>query len=338
VAEIRQWGSGAGKQTQTKSGSGSIKNITATGAVRIDKIQYEQIVLSNVKATVGLANGVLKLDPLTAQLFGGQESGAITADLGAATPAYTIKAKLTNVEANQLLSATTSVKNVLSGPLSGNADLQFLSKPNEDIAKTLNGRLQVQMSQGRLAGVNILNEVANIGRFLGYAKKPEVFTNIVKLGGTLNIQNGLASTNDLLMDLGGGTLTGAGTMGLVDQSLKLRITAVLGKDFAAKNIPGQVGGLLSTVLANQQNELVVPMLVSGTFAQPRFAPDAEQFANLKLRGLLPTANNPAALTSGIKGIVEAIKGKQSGAKSGDAVQDNILNLFDQFRKKKDDKK
>ena len=133
-------------------------------------------------------------------------------------------------------------------------------------------------------------------------------------------------------------------MGLVDQSLKLRVTTVLGKDFAQNNVPGQIGGLLSTVLANQQGELVVPMLVTGTFAQPKFAPDAEQMANLKLRGLLPTATNPGALTSGIKGLVESMTGKQRDAKpdetkSGDNVQDSILNLFDQFRKKKDgDKK
>ncbi|MBZ5678366.1 MAG: AsmA family protein [Acidobacteriia bacterium] len=343
VAELREWGVGGGKQ-QPLPDSGFFKKVSAAGTVTIGKILYDQIVLSNVKASVNLADGLLKLDPVTALVFGGQESGAITADLGTAAATYSIKAKLSNVDANQLLSSTTSLKNVLTGALSGNADLQFTSKPNEEIARTLNGKLQVQMGQGRLAGVQILNEVASVGRFLGYSKKPEAFTNIVKLTGTLNIQNGLASTNDLFLDMGGGTLSGSGTVGLVDQSLKLRVTTVLGKDFAQSNVPGQIGGLLSTVLANQQGELVVPMLVGGTFAQPKFAPDAEQMANLKLRGLLPTATNPGALTSGIKGLVDSMTGKQRDVKpdetkSGDNVQDSIINLFDQFRKKKDgDKK
>jgi len=337
VAELREWGASGGKQPRQPE-SGYLKKISANGTIAIGKILYDQIILNNVKATVNLTNGLLKLDPITAAIFGGQESGAITADLGAAAPAYSVRTRLSNVDSNQLLSSTTSLKNVLSGALSGNADLQFLSKPNEDIAKTLNGKIQVQMGQGRLAGVRILNEVAGIGHFLGYTKNPEAFTNIVKLTGTLNVVNGLASTNDLFMDLGGGTLSGTGTIGLVDQSLKLRVVTVLGKDLAQRSVvSGQISGLLNTVLANQQGELVVPMLVTGTFTQPKFAPDAEQVANLKLRGLLPTANNPAALTSGVKNLVEAITGKGE-AKQGEGVQESIINLFDQFRKKKDQNK
>jgi AsmA protein len=343
VAELREWGDSGGKQKQQPE-SETFKNLSANGTVAIGKLLYDQFVLNNVKASVTLANGLLRLDPVTSAIFGGQESGAITADLGAPVAAYSVKVKLSDVDANQLLSSASSLKNVLSGALSGNADLQFLSKTNEDIAKTLNGKIQVQMGQGRLAGVQILNEVANIGHFLGYAKKSETFTNIVKLTGTLNIQNGLASTNDLFMDLGGGTLSGTGTIGLVDQSLKLRVMTVLGKDMAQKSVlPGQISGVLNTVLANQQGEFVVPMLVTGTFAQPKFAPDVEQLASLKLRGLLPTATNPASFTSGVKDLVDTITGKQGQAKQGEAkqgeqMQDTIINLFDQFRKKKDESK
>ena len=58
----------------------------------------------------------------------------------------------------------------------------------------------MQMGPGRIAGVQILNEMANIGRFLGYTNKPEAYTNINKISGSLNIQNGVATTNDLLVD------------------------------------------------------------------------------------------------------------------------------------------
>jgi hypothetical protein len=345
-AELREWNgpsATAGKQPADKQQSGTLDKLTANGVVAIDKLTYEQITTSNVKATVNFAHGILKLDPITALLFGGQQSGSVIADLCGDIPAYAIKAKLTNVDANQLLSATTSVKQVLYGNLASTVDLQFLDRPNEDIAKSLNGKVQFQMSQGRLAGVQILNEVASIGRFLGYSRTPESSTNIVKLAGSLNVQNGLAATNDLFMDLGGATLSGAGTIGLVDQSLQLRVTTVLGKEFAQQNVPGQIGGLLTTALANQKGELVVPAIVTGTFAQPKFAPDAEQIAQLKLRGLLPTADNPGAFTSGLKGLVEAVTGKQPEAKPSESKPteskpSSILDLFKQLGKKKDGKK
>jgi hypothetical protein len=115
------------------------------------------------------------------------------------------------------------------------------------------------------------------------------------------------------------------------------VTAVLGRDFVSKNAPGgQVAGLLTTVLANQNGEMVVPAVITGTFANPKFTPDSDQMAKMKLKGLVPTAANPAALTSGVAGIVNAIRGKQpADAQPGDAPADNgIVGIFDQFRKKK----
>src|SRR6266849_6091741 len=317
---------GAAKQQR----GGSLDRITAKGAIAIDKVLYQQTTLTNLKATLGLANGVLKLDSVTTGIFGGQEAGVITADLREASPPFTIRVKLTNVDSNQLLSATSSVKNIVSGPLSGTFDLRFISKENQNVATTLNGVAQMQMGPGRIAGVQILNELASIGRFMGYTHKQEAYTNINTVSGSLNIQNGVATTNDLLVDLGGGTLAGAGTMGLVDQTLKLKVTATLTKEYTQKNGFGQAGGLLSTVLSNQKGDLVVPAIVSGTFAQPRFAPDAEQMAKLKLSGLFGAGG------SGVKGLINSLTGKppDTNATPADATPQGAVNdLLNQFRKK-----
>jgi len=318
---------GAPKQPQ----GGSLDRITAKGTIAIDKILYQQSTLTNLKATLDLAKGVLRLDPVTAGIFGGQEAGAFTADLREASPTFTVKVKLTSVDSNQLLSATSSVKNIISGPLSGNFDLRFISKENQNIATTLNGVAQMQMGPGRIAGIQILNEMANIGRFMGYTNKQEAYTNINKVSGSLNIQNGVATTNDLLVDLGGGKLAGAGTMGLVDQALKLKVTATLTKEYAQKNGFGQASGLLSTVLSNQRGDLVLPAIVSGTFVQPKFAPDAEQMAKLKLSGLFGSGG------SGVKGLIDSFTGKppDPNATPGDATSQGTVNdLLNQFRKKK----
>jgi len=333
VDELSQMTAPAGKtdkRVAKQQRGGSLDRITAKGTIAIDKVLYQQTTLTNLKATLDLAKGVLKLDPVTAGIFGGQEAGAITADLCEASSPITIRVKLTNVDSNQVLSATSSVKNIVSGPLSGNFDLRFISKENQNIATTLNGVAQMQMGPGRISGVQILNELASIGRFLGYTKKQEAYTNINKVSGSLNIQNGVATTNDLLVDLGGGMLAGAGTMGLVDQTLRLKVTATLTKEYTQKNGLGQVGGLLSTVLSDQKGDLVVPSIVSGTFAQPKFAPDAEQMAKLKLSGLFGAGG------SGVKGLINGLTGKppNSNATPGNATPQGTVNdLLDQFLKK-----
>ena len=89
--------------------------------------------------------------------------------------------------------------------------------------------------------------------------------------------NGLASTDNLRLQIDGGTLARAGTINLVTQALDLRVTGVLDRAMSQKVGGTQIGGFRTTALANSKGELVIPALVTGTFAQPRFMPDAGRF-------------------------------------------------------------
>jgi hypothetical protein len=78
----------------------------------------------------------------------------------------------------------------------------------------------------------------------------------------------------------------------------------------------QVGGFMNTALANNQGELVIPVLITGTFQHPQVAPDVQQIAQMKLQNLLPTSKNPGQLTNGILGKV--LGGSSNGPTQGGA--------------------
>jgi hypothetical protein len=101
----------------------------------------------------------------------------------------------------------------------------------------------------------------------------------------------------------GGTLAAAGLVNLADQSLNMHLTAVLSKAFSQQVGGTQVGGFMNTALANNQGELVLPVIVTGSFQHPQIAPDVQQIAQMKLKNLLPTSKDPGALTSGILGAI-----------------------------------
>ena len=305
VAEMQSWTATPGSEKSPKSA----RALEGNGTIQIGKLTMNQLILEQVRATCALTGGVIRLDPLTANVFGGQQAGAVTLDTRTTPPIYAIETRLVNVDANQLLSATSAVRNVFHGALSGNANVRFTPVAGQEIARGLNGDVRLQVTNGRLAGVQLLNEMARLGRFLGYAPRNEGFTNIQQLSGSLQIQNGIAHTDDLQMQFDGGSLSGAGLMNLVDQSLNLKLTTVLGKDLMPPN-GGKVGGLLSTALANAKGELVIPAIVTGTFASPRFEPDPGRIAKLKIDGLLPTKDNPGSLANTIQGLFEGLKGKK----------------------------
>jgi uncharacterized protein involved in outer membrane biogenesis len=286
----------------------------SAGTIDAGKVSTDPFVLTNVKSNFRLDNGILHLDPLTAGLFGGQIEGSVAVNTRSTQTSVAAKAKLTQVDAGQLLAATSSVRN-FSGSLSSNADLNLNSPPGQDPVRGLNGNIQVLLTNGRMQGVQILNEMAALGKFVGLKTHSESFTNISRLAGTMHVQNAVAQTNDLKMDFDGGSMAATGTAGLADQNLNLKVTTVLGKETSQSAGGSQVGGFMSTVLANSKGELVIPAIVTGTFAKPRFAPDLERVAKMKLAGLVPTSDNPLAAGANVEGLVGALTGKtqQSGA-------------------------
>jgi hypothetical protein len=97
----------------------------------------------------------------------------------------------------------------------------------------------------------------------------------------------------------------------------MRVTAVLSKAMSQSVGGTGIGGLMQTALANNRGELVIPMLVTGTFQHPSFAPDLNKIAQMKLQNMLPTSSNPGALTSGILGAILGSKGQgQQGQQGG----------------------
>jgi AsmA protein len=284
--------------------------MTGSGTLLVGTILYDQLVLSNVRSNVNLNRGVVTLSPLTAQLYGGQESGVIVLDARQTPIAVKVQSKLANVDANKLVSSVTSVKQTLYGLLAANTNMGFAAASSQDLARTLNGTFNLDLTKGRIVGIDLLHELGNVGKFLsGTPASSQPVTNLLKLTGTFDVRNGLAQTNNLQAQIEGGSLGATGAVNLVSNALNLHLTAVLSKWFSNKVGGSSVGGFMNTALANNKGELVIPVLITGTFQHPIVAPDVQKVAQMKLQHLLPTTANPA-----LGQAVGAVLGGQSGQK------------------------
>ena len=94
---------------------------------------------------------------------------------------------------NQLLSATTSLKNTVYGVLGASGDLSMNLGDASAMTRSLNGNLSLSLTKGRLAHVNLIQQLSSIGKFLGGAGGGQNATNIEKLGGDLRMTNGLGN-------------------------------------------------------------------------------------------------------------------------------------------------
>jgi uncharacterized protein involved in outer membrane biogenesis len=303
-----------------------LQTVTGAGSIAVGSILYQQSELQSVHSTVQLSRGVIQLNPLTSQIDGGQENGSVTLDTRQSPMTYVVNAKLTGLDANKLLSSISSVKDTLYGTLTANTNVTFATPPSGDIVRTLNGMLGLNLANGKITKLDLVNELSKIGRFSGAGTAAKGYTSISQMTGTFNVHNGVAQTNDLKAALDVGTMAGTGTINLASQDLNMHITAVLNKGFSQSVGGSGIGGYLNTALANKNGELVLPILLTGNLNHPVVAPDVEQIARMKLNNLLPTAGSLLSGKGGndLGSIVGGLLGgpQQPAAKSGQPQQQN----------------
>ncbi len=309
-------------------------------------IKAEGFVLSNVHANAKFDAGVVQLAPVTSDVFGGKESGTVSVDTKPVHPLCSVRIKLAGVDTNALLSAVSTMKDTLYGSMAADTNLNFALESGPGLTRTLNGTLGFNVTNGQLKNINILNELSKVGKFLGSAPEQSGSgTALRRFSGTLNIVNGVATTNNLVATLDAASLSANGSLNLVNEGLNMHMNAVMGSGPSQAVGGTHVGGFLNTALANNKGELVIPVAVTGTMAHPVFTPDMAAIAKMKLSNLLPTSGDPSKLTSGLVGSVLGNKGAggvlggilggaQQGQQNNQQQQNPLGGLLQQFGKKK----
>jgi hypothetical protein len=211
-----------------------------------------------------------------------------------------------------------------------------------EIEKALNGTINVNFNNVKYSGADIGHELSTIAGFLNAApsaQSAQGATNILKMTGDINVKSGIAQTNNLQAQLDIGNVAFVGTANLVDESLNMHVTAVLSQG-ASQKVGGQnIGGYMKTALANNQGQLVIPAMLSGTFSHPHFAPDVQQLAQMKLKGLVPNLNNPSAVAGALQNLLGGAKAPVQGQPQAQQQQQQqqqnpLQQILGAFGKKK----
>jgi AsmA protein len=266
----------------------------------------------------------------------------------AATPTVDATVRAPNAQLPAILAMAKAYGVTSLDKLSGEGTMNLNMKAtgpvkslsSAEIMRALNGTIDLNFNNVKYSGANISHELSTIAGFLNPnagSQSTAGVTNISKMTGNIQVRNGLAQTNNLNAALDIGNVAAVGTANLVDQSLNMRVTAVLSQAASQKVGGNSVGGYMQTALANNQGELVVPALVTGTFSNPRFAPDVQQIAQMKLKGLVPNLQNPGSLAGALQGLLGQ-KGNAAGTQAQPPQQqqqnplDQVLGIFGKKKK------
>lgn len=174
---------------------------------------------------------------------------------------------------------------------------------SSSIVRAVDGNVDLDFSPLSILGFDTLSELGTIGGFTTRESESGL-TDMVRLTGHVDVDKGIARTDNLLATLAIGSIAAAGTADLADKTLDLRLSAVLSEAYSHRVGGTGVGGYLRTALTNGSGELVLPVRVTGSFQQPQFAPDLEAVARLQRERLLPTSDDPGAALSNILSVFQ----------------------------------
>jgi uncharacterized protein involved in outer membrane biogenesis len=221
-----------GERGRTPSGatteaSGMLDRVEAAGRFRIDQASWGEIEASEVTATMRLHDGVVTLDPFTAGLYSGRFSGRVNAWPERSPLPFELAGRAENVRVDQFLSQALGLAERLDGRFSGTLEASGSAGEWEQVARSLRGRGEMRIEEGRVRSFPLLRTVAEISGVFGEETLQEIATRLADsatqfavLRGAFRVDAGALSFDELVLESKDFTLRGEGAVDLVSAALR----------------------------------------------------------------------------------------------------------------------
>jgi AsmA protein len=224
--------------------------------------------IKNLQIAAEVKGQEAKLNNLALQLFDGQVKGQAKLVTGSDAPPFTSSLTVQGVQLGPALDAVATTHLSVSGTAGADLSLQGRGFSMPDLTKALEGTGHVGVKDGKVEGVNLLQEALAILKVAGLSLGDPKATAFSTIETDLAIKQGIVTVQRLLMDSHDFQATGGGTIGF-DQRLNLAVNMNLSQDVSQK-----IAGLSPVAkLALKDGRLSLPLTIGGTVQQPTYGLD-----------------------------------------------------------------
>ncbi len=259
------------RDTRIEVPTDTLRTLDLNGSLAIGTLVFEGAELADVRLTVAAKNGVLRLHPLTAKLYGGTYAGDVRLDVRGRKPALSLDEAMTGIALASLLADTTDLAN-LAGQ--GNVSIRATAAGDTvgELLEQLKGSAAFDLQEGIYQGFDLWYEIRKARARLQQEAAPPApenpLTELSEFAGTLNFAGGKLQNPDFTAKLPFMRLSGSGTIdmlgGGLDYSLRARIIET--PAFADGEELDSLKGL------------TLPIRITGTQAEPKIMVDVGELA------------------------------------------------------------
>ncbi len=242
----------------------ALRQLLLSGNVQVGQLTVSGGTLRDIRMTLSGKDGVFTVDPLDLALYNGTLHGTAAADLSGAAPKSRVHATFDNVDVGPLLTDFAD-KDVITGTGKGDIRLRTFGDTPAAVKRRLNGKGELVFTDGAVKGVDLTRMVRNAKSLLSLKKQPplEGRTDFSEFKSAFTIDDGVVTVSESRLTAPLMRFSGGGKADLTAETLDLRAEPTLVATLKGKGDETQRSGF------------TVPLLITGTFDDPKIRPDPE---------------------------------------------------------------
>ena len=252
---------------------------------------------------------------LSFQLFNGQVAAEGKITSGSETPPFTGKMTIQDMQLDPALNALATTQLAISGTAGANLNVQGRGFSMPDLTKSLEGTGHLAAKDGKIEGVNLLQEAISIFNVAGISLDDAKATAFSTIETDLAIKEGTLYVQRLLMDSHDFQATGGGTIGF-DQKLNLAVNLNLSQELSQKIARSSPAARL----AMKEGRVSLPLMITGTAQAPSYGLDMKSLtgrvqeqvqkkAREKIDGLLKGTTKPEDVIQQGQDLLKGLLGR-----------------------------
>jgi len=237
----------------------TLRTLNIDGNINVGQLTYSGLKLENITLAINASDGQLTLGPITADLYEGSYSGDIRLSVSNDIPVASVDTSLTAINLAPLLQDFIDATYV-SGTGNINLSLAGRGADTATIKRNLNGTGSLDLQDGVLQGVDVGSVLEQVERMIREQRPGTIArgqqTLFEHFSANINVESGIVSTNDLLIESSGFDVSGSGTLvDLANDSMAFNLIASVDEtpaideedyDIGGYNLPIACNGLISS--------------------------------------------------------------------------------------------
>lgn len=281
-----------------KTDYGPLRKLVVDAEIRAGKLKVMNARVQDLTMKLKGKDGVFTIDPFSLAAYEGSLTTKANLDLRSDKPRTSVDLQTAGLKVRPLLSDLLN-KEFLEGTTQAKVSLRMEGEDPEAIKRTLNGSGELRFIDGAVIGIDLPGMARNLKAAFGgdkTAEKPR--TDFTELVAPFTIKDGVAQTPGASMASPLLRVVASGKADLVRETVDMRVEPKL-----VPTLKGQQD-------TRERSGVMVPVLVSGTFSSPQFAPD--------LKGMLESEIKERLSPEGIGDLLKGRGQTKEGAPTAPA--------------------